>query len=125
MKQTTMTLAAALLLSGIAAASAAGMSPSSSHSTMGRAASDTLRLTSIERETAWNDLRKEAATQNEPRSLNVTVGTAVPTTLKIEPVPRKVAEAIPALRPYDFAMVRGKLAIVNPADKKIVEVITG
>jgi Protein of unknown function (DUF1236) len=125
MKQTTMTLAATFLLSGIVAASAAGMSQSSSHSTMARAASDTLSLTSTERKTAWNDLRGQTATQNEPRSFNVTVGAVVPTTLKIEPVPSKVADAIPALRPYDFAMVRGKLVIVNPADKKIVEVITG
>ena len=125
MKKTTMTLAAALLLSGIVAASAAGMLQSSSHSTMARAASDTLSLTSAERKTAWSDLRKEGATQNEPRSFNATVGEAVPTTLKIEPVPTNVADAIPALRPYDFVMVRGKLLIVNPADKKIVDVITG
>jgi Protein of unknown function (DUF1236) len=123
MKKTSMALAAAGLLSGIAAASAAGMLPSSSHSTMGRAASDTLRLTSSERKTAWNNLRGQVAAQ--PRSFNLTVGASVPTTLKIEPVPTKVAEAIPALRPYDFAMVRGTLVIVNPADKKIVEVIKG
>jgi Protein of unknown function (DUF1236) len=122
MKKTSMALVAAGLLSGIAAASAAGMLPSSSHSTM-RAASDTLRLTSSERKTAWKNLRGQVAAQ--PRSFNVTVGASVPTTLKIEPVPTKVAEAIPALRPYDFAMVRGTLVIVNPADKKIVEVIKG
>jgi hypothetical protein len=125
MKQTTMTLAVAFLLSGIVAASAAGMSQSSSNSTIARAASDTLSLTGTERKTAWSDLRKESATQNEPRSFNVTVGAVVPTTLNIEPVPTNVADVIPALRPSDFAIVRGKLLIVNPAEKKIVDVITG
>jgi Protein of unknown function (DUF1236) len=125
MKQTMMALSAAILLSGLAAAPAAGMSQWSSHSTMGRAARDTLRLTSSERRSAWKDLRGQVATENEPRSFNVTVGAVVPTTLKIEPVPGKVTGAIPALRPYDFALVRGKLVIVNPADKKIVEVIAG
>lgn len=125
MKQTTMTLATAFLLSGIVAASAAGMSQSASHSTMARVASDTLSLTSTDRKTAWSDLRKEAATQNEPRSFDATVGAVVPTALNIEPVPTNVADAIPALRPYDFAIVPGKLLIVNPADKKIVDVITG
>jgi hypothetical protein len=33
--------------------------------------------------------------------------------------------AVPALRPYDFAIVQGKLLIVNPSDRKIAEVITG
>ena len=30
---------------------------------------------------------------------------------------------MPALKPFDFAMVNGKLLIVKPSDKKIVEVI--
>jgi hypothetical protein len=29
------------------------------------------------------------------------------------------------LKSFDFAMVNGKLLIVNPSDKKIVEVISG
>jgi hypothetical protein len=31
---------------------------------------------------------------------------------------------VPLLKPYDFAMVQKKIVIVNPSDKKIVEVIT-
>jgi hypothetical protein len=41
-------------------------------------------------------------------------------------VPRcKACARFPALKPFDFAMVNGKLLIVNPSDKKIVEVISG
>ena len=32
---------------------------------------------------------------------------------------------MPVLKPFDFAMVNGKLLIVNPSDKKIVDVISG
>ncbi len=32
---------------------------------------------------------------------------------------------VPVLNPYDFAMVQGKLLIVNPSDRKIAEMITG
>jgi Protein of unknown function (DUF1236) len=121
--QTSIALAAAVLLSGVTAAAAAGMS--SSHSTMAKPANDTLNLTSTQRETAWNDLRSGAAKQKAPSGFEATVGSVVPSTLKIEPVPSKAASAVPALRPYDFAIVQGKLLIVNPSDRKIAEVITG
>ncbi len=45
--------------------------------------------------------------------------------VRFSAVPSKAARDVPALRPYDFAMVQGKLLIVNPSDKKIAEVITG
>jgi hypothetical protein len=118
-------LAAAVLLSGVTAAAAAGMAQSSSSSTMARSASETLILTSAQQKTAWNDLHSQAAKQKAPSGFTATIGSVVPSTLKIAPVPRKAASAVPALRPYDFAMVQGKLLIVNPHDKKIAEVITG
>jgi Protein of unknown function (DUF1236) len=124
-RQTPIALAAAVLLSAVTAAAAAGMAKSSSSSTMSKPASDTLTLTSTQQKTAWNDLRGQAAKQKAPSSFKATVGAVVPSTLKIEPVPSKAASAIPALGSYDFAMVQGKLLIVNPSDKKIVEVITG
>jgi Protein of unknown function (DUF1236) len=119
--KTSIALAAAVLLSGAAAVSAAPMS----HSTMGRTASDTITMSSAQRKTAWNDLNREAAKQMLPSGFNATVGSVVPTTFTIKPVPGKVAKAIPSLKPYDFAVVPGKLLIVNPSDKKIVEVISG
>ena len=44
--------------------------------------------------------------------------------VKLEPVTAKAVGDIPALRPYDFAMMEGQLLIVNPSDRKIVAVIT-
>lgn len=117
--------AAAVLLSGVTAASAAAMSHATSSSTMARQASDALNLTSAQRKTAWNDLRSQATKQKAPSGFEGTVGAVVPSTLKIEPVPTKTADAVPSLRPYDFAMVQGKILIVNPSDKKIAEVISG
>jgi hypothetical protein len=49
----------------------------------------------------------------------------VPKTVTTAPVNTKAAEAVPALKPYRFAMVQKKLIIVNPLDHKIAEVITG
>ena len=123
--RTSIALAAAALLSVAAATSAATMSHSSSGSTMARPAGDTLNLTGAQRKAVWNDLRRGASKQTLPSGFKMTVGAAVPGTFKIEPVPGKVAKSVPSLRPHAFAVVSGKLLIVNPSDKKIAEVIRG
>jgi len=115
-KQTTLALAAAVLLSGAVAALA---------ETVKQMAHDTLNLTSTQQKTAWNDINKTASIQSAPANFDATARASVPGSVKVSAVPRKAARDVPALRPYDFAMVQGKLLIVNPADKKVAEVITG
>jgi hypothetical protein len=122
-RQISVALAAGLLMAGVSAASAAGMSQP--NSTMSRPASDTLSLTTTEQKAAWNALHGQATEQKAPSGFNAIVGAVVPSTVKIEPVPSKAASDVPMLKSFDFAMVNGKLLIVNPSDKKIVEVISG
>ena len=86
---------------------------------------DTLRLTSAQQKTVWNDLHGQATEQKAPSGFNATIGAIVPSTVKTEPVPSKAATSVPALKSFNFAMVNGKLLIVNPSDKKIVDVISG
>jgi hypothetical protein len=114
-KRTSLAIAAALVLFGTGAASAA----------VGPRASDTLDLSATQQKTAWNDINKQASNQTAPADFNATPGVVVPSALKISSVPSRAARDVPSLRPYDFAMVQGKLLIVNPSDKKIAEVITG
>ena len=118
-------LVAALSLSAVTVASAAGMSHSPSSSMMSTSTSDTLTLSSAQRKTAWNDLSKEASKQTLPTGYSATAGSVVPNTLKIQPIPEKTAKDVPSLKSYDFAVLQGKVLIVNPSDKKIVDVITG
>jgi len=122
---TLLACAAAALLSAATAASAANMAPSS-HSGMARpGASDTLQLNTTQQKTAWNDLKTPSLNQSGPSGFAPTVGAEVPASVSIAPMPRKAAKDISALRPYDFAYVGGKVLIVNPSDKKIVDVISG
>ena len=123
-KHISVALAAGLLVAGVSAASAGGMSQSSStsNSTMSQ---DTLRLTSAQQKMVWNDLHGQATEQKAPSGFNATIGAIVPSTVKTEPVPSKAATSVPALKSFNFAMVNGKLLIVNPSDKKIVDVISG
>jgi hypothetical protein len=123
-KTLSIALAAVLFAAGASAASAAGTSSTSS--TMAKpGASDTLSLPTAQQKTIWKDLKSQASNQTAPSGFQATVGSALPASVKIMPVPSKVATDVPALKPYDFAMVAGKILIVNPSDKKIVDVITG
>jgi Protein of unknown function (DUF1236) len=112
-KQTAIVSAAALLLCGVATASAAtAMHPS-----------DTVVLSAAQRSAVWNDLSKQATNQNAA-GFNAAIGTFLPNTVKIEPMPSKTAAHIPSLRPYDYAMVGHKLVIVDPSNKVIADVLT-
>jgi len=128
LKQVSIALAAGLLVAGITAASAAGMqssSPTSKTPKMSPQASDTLSLTTAQQKMAWNDRHGRAAEQEMPSGFNATVGATVPSAIKVEPIPSTAVSNVPSLRPYDFALVKGKLLIVNPSDKRIAEVISG
>ena len=116
--QTTIALAAAVLLSGVTMASAALFTSSPPKP------SDSLSLSSQQQRTAWNDLSSAAASK-APADFNATTSSAVPSTLKVHAIPSKTASDVPALRAYDFAKVQGKLLIVNPHDMMIARVITG
>jgi hypothetical protein len=111
--RTAFVSAAALLLCGVVTASAAAaMHPS-----------DTVILSAAQRNAIWNDLSKQATNQNAA-GFDATIGTFVPKTVKIEPMPSKTAADVPSLRPYDFAMVGHKLVIVDPSNRVIADVLT-
>jgi hypothetical protein len=112
-KQTAIASATALLLCGMATASAAtAIHPS-----------DSISLSALQRKTVWNDLNRQATNQNAV-GFNATIGTFVPNTVQLQPIPSKVAADVPSLQPYDFAMVGHKLVIVDPSNKVIADVLT-
>ncbi len=118
MKKISIALAAGLLMAGVSAAVAGTESPNTS-AKVSRPASDLLHLTIGQQDATWNDLQHQATEQKAPWSFRANIGATVPSAVKTEAVPRKLASDVPSLKPYDFAMVRGKLLIVNPSDKKI------
>jgi len=121
---TSMALAAALLLAGVSAASAAGMQSSTAGTKMAPPVSDSITLSATQRKTAWKDLYTSSLNQKTPSGFTAKVGAVVPNSVTTAPVTQKAAAAVPALKPYKFAMLQKKLVIVNPKDRKIAEVIT-
>jgi hypothetical protein len=86
-------------------------------------AKDNLSLTTAQEKLAWRDLSKQATTQSAPANFSASPGNTVPTEITLRPIPRKVASQLPSLKPYDYARLPNEFLIVNPIDKKIVDVI--
>jgi hypothetical protein len=106
----------------MAAANSNGTSAKAASAATPMHGSDTVILSAAQRRAVWNALSK-AANQNA-RGLSATVGTFVPKTVTIKPIPGKVTADNPSLKPYDFAMVDHKLVIVDPSNKVIADVVT-
>lgn len=123
-KQIPIALAAALLLAGVPAVAATGVWHPSEHSFVS-GSRDLLSLTRAQQKRAWRDLHERLRDQYGPPGFGTFVGWGVPPAVTIRPVSRKAACHVPALAPYDFAMVQGRLLIVNPRDMIAAEVIRG
>jgi Protein of unknown function (DUF1236) len=86
--------------------------------------SDTVILSAAQSRAVWNDLSKQATNQNAS-GFNAEIGTFVPSSVKIKPMPNKAAADNPQLWPYDYAMVDHHLVIVDPTNKVIADVLKG
>jgi hypothetical protein len=123
MKQATLAFATAILLAGISTVSAAGLQSSTDTKNLSPTAADSLSLSRIQQKVAWADLSGQATDQSPPAGFKIIAGSTAPSSVTLKNITKKAADDVPALRRYDFAIVQGKLLIVNPSDKKVAEVI--
>jgi hypothetical protein len=120
---------ATALASGMGAASAADSSaasktpPAMQSMTMQSMTKDNLSLTRSQQRTAWKDISKEASSQSAPANFKAAVGATIPGDIALQSVPADVASQVSSLKPYDYALLHHQLLIVNPTDKKVVDVI--
>ena len=82
-----------------------------------------LSLTDAQQKLALKDIGKSGQAQSAPASFAPTVGATVPNVLALKPVPADLGQQVNALKSYDYALLNSKLLIVNPTDKKVVDVI--
>ena len=114
------------LTSGIGAASAADsstMSKTSHPSAMDEMSKQGLTLTTEQQKLAWKDIGRHASAQNAPADFTPQVGATIPGDVTLKPVPGKLARQVSALKSYDYALMKNELLIVDPGNKKVVDVI--
>ena len=58
-------------------------------------------------------------------NFNISIGTAVPSTVRYYPLPTRIIEIYPEWRGYDFILVRGRYIILRPKTHEIVYIIEG
>jgi hypothetical protein len=58
-------------------------------------------------------------------NFNISIGTAVPSSVRYYPLPARIVEIYPEWRGYDFIRVRGKYIIIRPQTHEIVYIIEG
>jgi hypothetical protein len=127
--QLRMGIAAIALLASAGVASAAGtMGTSNSSSPMPTAstskAKDSLTLTKAQKKTIWQDVSKTDTSMKKPAGFTAQLGKAVPSSVKLHPLPTSVTNQIAKVRPYEYALLDNQtLLIVNPMDKKVVDII--
>lgn len=131
----SMTVAIALL-AGTGLALAAGDKPSSSSSspqmqsgTTGQAgttmskggAQSQLNLTSSQKQTISKELADETAAN---ASFSASVGSKVPESVALKPVPMTLANEIPSIKPYSYAKLHNdNIVLADPKNRTVMAVI--
>jgi Protein of unknown function (DUF1236) len=79
-----------------------------------------LVLTPVQRQTIYRTIVREPAVEAPPPTVEYRVGTRVPQTVRLYPVPHDVAVEVPAVRTYRYMVVNHQVVLVDPATSEVV-----
>ncbi|WP_375413120.1 DUF1236 domain-containing protein [uncultured Bradyrhizobium sp.] len=101
-------------------------SPGSDAKTTGNAATSATAAPPAEkRSQITSAIKQEKVEEVTNVNFNISVGTAVPSSVRYHPLPSRIIEIYPEWRGYDFIVVRGKYIILRPQTHEIVYIIEG
>jgi hypothetical protein len=102
-----------------------GAKPSSASTTGNAATSATAAPPTEKRTQITSAIRQEKVEEVRNVNFNISVGVAVPSTVRVHAVPARVVEIYPEWRGYDFILVNGRYVILRPQTHEIVYIIEG
>src|ERR1700730_18654601 len=101
-------------------------SPASDSKTTGNAATSATAAPPPEKQTQIvSAIKQEKVEEVTNVNFNISIGTAVPSTVRYYPLPSRIVEIYPEWRGYDFILVRGKYIVLRPRTHEIVYIIEG
>ena len=109
-------MVALALVAGAGGASAAGMTNSA-------ATNDHLNLTAAQQKEIWQGVSPQGTKETAPADFKPTVGAVAPSSIKLQPLPTKVSNEVPAVKSYDYSMLANQVLIVAPSSRKIVDIV--
>jgi hypothetical protein len=86
------------------------------------APTQTINLT-VENRHVIKEIIKDMHVANAAGEVAVTVGTQVPQSVALQPMPATIAQKVPQVKSHEFFVKNDKIALVDPKNHKIVEVI--
>lgn len=93
---------------------------------------DPLGLKNSQEHAIYRDLGREATVQRMPTGFKAQVGPTVPGDLQVYSMPADVVQKVGAVKPYDYVLLskrydyffrQKQVLLVDPSNKKIVDVI--
>jgi hypothetical protein len=109
-----------LATAGAQAPSAAGRGPSTDP-----ASTADLRLSPAQKQTIYTSIRNLNVKNEAPSDFQPIVGAPVPPAIKLESMPQTLIELTPQVKGFAIAMISGRVVIVEPKARRVVEVIEG
>jgi hypothetical protein len=101
-------------------------SPASDSKTIGAAATSATAAPPAEKQTQIvSAIKQEKVEEVTNVNFNISIGTAVPSSVRYYPLPARIVEIYPEWRGYDFIRVRGKYISIRPQTHEIVYIIEG
>ena len=99
---------------------------SKSTTTTGNAATSATAAPPAEKRTQIvSAIKSEKIEETTNVNFNISVGTAVPASVRFHPLPARIVEIYPEWRGYDVIFVHGQYIIVRPQTREIVYIIEG
>ena len=84
-----------------------------------------LKLSEEQKHTIYQALAGPQAKNNpEPVGFRAAPGAHVPEAIKLEPMPKVVADLVPKMADYQYALVARQVVIVDPRTNTVVEAIS-
>ena len=89
-------------------------------------ASDNLVLTGSQESLIWRKLAQQRAASSKTAASSFTPSLwgPVPASVTLRPLPANVTSQIPMVRPYRYTTLGNSLLLVNPSDRRVVDIIT-
>jgi hypothetical protein len=98
---------------------------SKSQTTTGNASATTAAPPAEKRAQISTAIKSTKIEETTNVNFNISVGTAVPSTVRFHPLPPQIVEIYPEWRGYDVIFVHGQYIIVRPQTHEIVYIIEG
>ncbi|HYC17164.1 MAG TPA: DUF1236 domain-containing protein [Pseudolabrys sp.] len=81
--------------------------------------SEPLQLTPVQRRKVYRTIVRERITPSRP-TVEYRIGTRVPESVELYPVPQAVAVEVPAIRAYKYMVVNDRVVLIDPATSEVV-----